>query len=367
MRPTTRHQQTRRSEWACVRRLSSVAATFRSACSRPKAAAAALAAGIVLLPLTATKGTAQGTAPTYTVLYSFTAGNFNNNSVSGLIQDAAGNLYGTTDGGGNVFSCGGFGCGVVFKLDPSGNETVLYSFTGGADGAIPEAGLIRDAAGNLYGTTSEGGNTSGSCAGYGGCGVVFKLDAAGNETVLYTFTGGADGLWPYAGLIRDAAGNLYGTTVFGGTYGAGSGLQAGPVRKRDCAVHLHRRGGRRVSLRRLDPGRSRQPLRHDLMRAAIRAARVSLAMDVEWSSSWTRQETRPCFTPSPAGRTGRVPTRAWSGTAPVTFTARPSTGGTISFCMPTRCGVVFKVDPAETRQCCTALRAVRTVGFPLPA
>ena len=75
-----RHQQTRRSEWACVRRLSSVAATFRSACSRPKAAAAALAAGIVLLPLTATKGTAQGTAPTYTVLYSFTAGN-NNNSV----------------------------------------------------------------------------------------------------------------------------------------------------------------------------------------------------------------------------------------------------------------------------------------------
>jgi uncharacterized repeat protein (TIGR03803 family) len=105
------------------------------------------------------------------------------------------------------------GCGVVFKLDTTGTETVLHTFTAGADGAEPDAGLIRDSAGNFYGTTYLGG--------INGNGVVFKLDTTGTETVLYSFTGGADGGSPAAGLIRDSAGNLYGTTYEGGTSDAG--------------------------------------------------------------------------------------------------------------------------------------------------
>jgi uncharacterized repeat protein (TIGR03803 family) len=160
-----------------------------------------------------------------TVLYAFSGGGDGGLPQAGLIQDAAGNLYGTTYYGGNTSSSscfigGSFGCGVVFKLDPSGQETVLYAFSGGADGANPSAGLIRDAAGNLYSTTQLGGNTSNAICGAAGCGVVFKLDPSGKETVLYTFTGGADGLDPYAGLVRDAAGNLYGTTGYGGNEGS---------------------------------------------------------------------------------------------------------------------------------------------------
>ena len=152
---------------------------------------------------------AQG--PSETVLHAF--GNLRKgaNPAAGVIRDTAGNLYGTTSGG------GASGAGVVFKVDAAGEEKVLYSFTGGADGGYPEAGVLRDAAGNLYGTTSGGG----SGVGYAGAGVVFKVDTAGQETVLYTFTGGADGSQPYAGVIRDVAGNLYGTTSGGGASGAG--------------------------------------------------------------------------------------------------------------------------------------------------
>jgi uncharacterized repeat protein (TIGR03803 family) len=106
-----------------------------------------------------------------------------------------------------------------FKVDPSGNETLLYAFTGGyqvpggADGGGPYAGVIRDSAGNLYGTTADGGPA--------GRGVVYKLDAADNETVLYSFTGGADGSQPQAGVILDSAGNLYGTTSGGGENSGG--------------------------------------------------------------------------------------------------------------------------------------------------
>jgi uncharacterized repeat protein (TIGR03803 family) len=127
---------------------------------------------------------------------------------SSLIRDSKGNLYGTTNGG------GASGAGVVFKIDTSGNETVLYSFTGGADGDGPFAGVIRDSAGNLYGTTYGGGAS--------GAGVVFKVDTSGSETVLYSFTGGADGANPFwVTLARDSKGNLYGTTQFGGASNAG--------------------------------------------------------------------------------------------------------------------------------------------------
>ena len=137
----------------------------------------------------------------------------------GVIRDAAGNLYGVTAGG------GAYCCGVVYKVDTTGSETLLYSFTGGSDGGGPDSALVMDKAGNLYGTTSSGGNSE--CGGTG-CGVVFELSpqAGGDwtETTLYTFcsqTNCADGEEPGGGLVRDSAGNLYGTTYFGGTYDDG--------------------------------------------------------------------------------------------------------------------------------------------------
>jgi len=145
-----------------------------------------------------------------TVLYSFIVGGLGPGYYpqAGLIRDAAGNLYGTTNVGGSSFS------GTVFKLQRAGKITVLHSFSGGADGGYPYAGLIGDAAGNLYGTTWVGGAS--------GLGTVFKLDKNGNQTVLHSFAGGTDGASPYAGLILDTAGNLYGTTVYGGTSNRGT-------------------------------------------------------------------------------------------------------------------------------------------------
>jgi uncharacterized repeat protein (TIGR03803 family) len=122
------------------------------------------------------------------------------------VMDKAGNLYGATAGGGTA------GLGTVFRLDAAGHETTLYSFTGtNGDGANPAAGVIMDSAGNLYGTTENGGQ----CV--SGCGTVFKLDPSGKETLLYSFTGmNGDGRDPVAGVIMDNAGNLYGTTEEGG-------------------------------------------------------------------------------------------------------------------------------------------------------
>jgi len=156
-----------------------------------------------------------------TVLYSFTGKLDGANPYAGVILDSAGNLYGTTAAGGTG------GAGVVFKLDTTGHLTVLYSFTGGSDGAYPYAGVILDSAGNLYGTTAYGGNKSG----HAGSGVVFKVDTTNHETVLYTFTGSADGGVPEAAVISDSAGNLYGTTYLGGT------AKAGVVYKLDTTGH----------------------------------------------------------------------------------------------------------------------------------
>jgi uncharacterized repeat protein (TIGR03803 family) len=142
-----------------------------------------------------------------TVLYSFTGGDDGRNPLGGVVFDSAGNLYGTTKAGGFA------NAGVVFKLNPAGQETVLYNFRGGADGHSPVAGVILDSAGNLYGTTSAGGAAN--------AGVVYMVNPAGQETVLYSFTGGADGSLPYAGVVRDSSGNLYGTTVEGGAGGEG--------------------------------------------------------------------------------------------------------------------------------------------------
>jgi uncharacterized repeat protein (TIGR03803 family) len=133
-----------------------------------------------------------------TVLHSFTGGTDGGYPSAGLLLDAAGNLYGDTG-----FN-GAFAYGTVFKLDASTTHklTLLHSFNGGRNGGTPVASLIRDAACNLYGTTLVGGVSN--------AGVVFKLDTAGNETLLYSFTRGWDGVSPFGSLIRDAAGNLYG-------------------------------------------------------------------------------------------------------------------------------------------------------------
>ena len=159
-----------------------------------------------LLGLAAVPPSAKG--QTLTTLHSFEyVDGTATGPLTGVIRDAAGNLYGTTTGGGDVSCYEPAGCGTVFKLDRTGEKTVLHSFTRGADGARPFAGLIRDTAGNLYGTTGEGGTFN--------FGTVFKVDATGAETVLHSFNW-VDGLGPAAGVIRDAIGNLYGTTEYGG-------------------------------------------------------------------------------------------------------------------------------------------------------
>ena len=135
----------------------------------------------------------------------------------GMVRDSAGNLYGTTayGGSGGGSNCGNFGCGTIFKLDTTGKETVLHSFVG-TDGHGPRGGLIRDAAGNLYGTALYGGDLS-RCGGLG-CGTVFKLDATGKLSVLYAFEGGLDGAQPIGNLAGDSKGNLYGDTYEGGSF-----------------------------------------------------------------------------------------------------------------------------------------------------
>jgi uncharacterized repeat protein (TIGR03803 family) len=132
-----------------------------------------------------------------------------------LIADSAGNLYGTTSGGGQG-TCEFGGCGTVFKVSPDGTESVLYSFLGGNDGAMPDGGLVADRAGNLYGTTLEGGGANND-------GTIFKLAADGTETVLYAFQGGSDGAFPRGGLIADKKGNFYGTTAAGGSTNCSDG------------------------------------------------------------------------------------------------------------------------------------------------
>jgi len=171
-----------------------------------------MALAIVLVPAVIVAQTAQ--APTYAALYAFSAGTDAAQPFAGLVRDKAGNLYGTTASG------GAFGYGTVFKVDTSGNETVLHSFSG-VDGAIPLAGLVRDKAGNLYGTTAYGG-ASFMINGDSGDGTVFKVDTSGNETVLHSFTNSPDGAQPVASLVMDKSGNLHGTTVGGGASNFGT-------------------------------------------------------------------------------------------------------------------------------------------------
>jgi len=154
------------------------------------------------------------------VLHSFPGGKDGASPLAGLIRDANGNVYGTIIGGGGTGCFDSHGCGVVFKVNSSDKETRLHTFSGGSDGGNPQSDLIRDANGNIYGTTTSGGDAS--CDAPYGCGVAFKLNPKGVYSVLHTFTGGTDGANPPAGLIRDASGDFYGTTVAGGANGCGT-------------------------------------------------------------------------------------------------------------------------------------------------
>jgi uncharacterized repeat protein (TIGR03803 family) len=168
----------------------------------------------------------------WTILYSFTGGADGSGPDGHLASDKVSNFYGATEAGGDL-NCddGGYGCGTVYKVDETtGKETVLYSFRGGADGKVPFGGLVRDASGNLYGTTYYGGDFN--CKGSpDGCGTIFKIDErTGEETVLYTFHGGTDGGASFGGLTLDGQSNLYGTTSDGGGVGC-SGAGCGVVFK----------------------------------------------------------------------------------------------------------------------------------------
>ena len=149
-----------------------------------------------------------------TILHSFNASGDGAYPEAGVVLDKKGNLYGTTSFG------GAYGYGTVFKVTPSGAETILHTFGGGGDGAYPEAGVVLDKKRNLYGTTSFGGGS--------GYGTVFKVTPSGAETILYGFgASGQEGI-PYGGVILDKLGNLYGTTTYGGTYDLGTVFELTP-------------------------------------------------------------------------------------------------------------------------------------------
>jgi uncharacterized repeat protein (TIGR03803 family) len=139
----------------------------------------------------------------YSVLYAFQGGSDGLVPSGNLARDEAGNLYGATSDAGATSN------GTVFKLTPGGVKTTLYAFGSLPDGSVPQGGVVIDGAGNLYGTTTSGGTS--------GHGTVFKVAPNGTESVLYSFTGGVDGGSPEAGVILDGAGNLYGDTYLGGT------------------------------------------------------------------------------------------------------------------------------------------------------
>jgi uncharacterized repeat protein (TIGR03803 family) len=190
---------------------------------------------LIVILTAAALATTGASAQTLTTLYSFAGPPDGAYPGAGLTADASGNLYGTTGFGGDALCFAPYGCGTVFKLTPSGTETVLYSFTGAPDGEEPDAGLTADASGNLYGSTYSGGSPS-PCYNYGssrspGCGTVFEVTPSGTETVLHSFTGdyGSDGQYPYAPLIVDASGNFYGTTYSGGA-GYGTVFKVTPSR-----------------------------------------------------------------------------------------------------------------------------------------
>jgi uncharacterized repeat protein (TIGR03803 family) len=142
-----------------------------------------------------------------TVLHTFSG--FDGGNPSGqIVRDQSGNIYGVTTFGGD------YGYGTVFRLAPTGEESVLHSFSGATDGSEPYGGLYQDAEGNLYGTSSQGGEFN--------YGTVFKITALGRYAVVHSFKGGEYGAYPYAGVITDEQENIFGTTYQGGSNNYGT-------------------------------------------------------------------------------------------------------------------------------------------------
>ncbi len=178
--------------------------------------------------------TANGGLYGYGTVFKMTPGgtlttlhDFNNTDGSGpqydsLVQGTDGNFYGTTNGGGAITATCPYGCGTVFKMTPDGTLTTLHSFTFGADGAFPWAGVIQAADGNFYGTTST------NAYGVNGNGTVFKITPAGTLTTIHTFTG-TEGSLPSAALIQATDGNFYGTARGGGTTNSGTIFKVTPA------------------------------------------------------------------------------------------------------------------------------------------
>jgi uncharacterized repeat protein (TIGR03803 family) len=164
------------------------------------------------------------------VLHRFGRGSDGRNPHGGLVADKKGNLYGTTVNGGR------YSAGTIYELSPSGVETVLYDFSGGEDGSLPIAGLAIDRDGRLYGTTEYGGYFSYYCQ--AGCGTVFEISppigsrGSWKYLVIHEFVGGdpGDGALPVDPLLLDGKGNLYGTTFVNQVYGGGTAFELTPAR-----------------------------------------------------------------------------------------------------------------------------------------
>lgn len=159
-----------------------------------------------------------------TVVYAF-AGGATGRGPNGVIFNRHGNLYGTTVRGGNKTTsyCRLGGCGLVFKIFKNGQEDVLHRFVGPPDGSYPRGSLVQDSQGSLYGVTNSGG--AAPC----NCGTIFKIDTHGNETILHSFSDSPDGSTPDEGLMLDSQGDLYGTTWNGGPFGAGTVYKLDPA------------------------------------------------------------------------------------------------------------------------------------------
>ena len=272
---------------------------------RGRAVSAALTLAVVLVLGVVTTHSAQ--AQTFTVLYKFAGGTGDGcDPYAGLVRDTAGNLYGTTVG------CGAFGWGTVFKVDTSRAETVLFNFSySNGDGAIPYGGLVRDSAGNLYGTTDYGGSS--------GNGVVFKLDTSGKETVLHNFAGGTkDGCDPlYESLVRDSAGNLYGTTNRCGAFGYGTVFKVDTSGKETV---LHSFAGY--------PADGCYPYAGLVRDSAGNLYGTTdgcgaFAYGTVFKVDTSSKETVLHNFAEGTGETGAIPSQVWSGTARVICTAPP--------------------------------------------
>jgi len=266
------------------------------------------------------------TAQTFDVIYSFGATVTDGVSPVGrLAIDAEGNLYGATAYGGTG-NCSG-GCGVVFKLDTTGAETVLYNLPG-SKSKSPEAGVIRDPAGNLYGTTYNGGDS--------GNGTIYAVDPSGNGTVLHALVGGQDGSEPLTGLIS-MQGELYGTTLRGGDATCNCGVIF-KISKGGAYHVIHRFTG--------TDGNGPQDLVADSAGNIYGAAAGGGAFGAGDIFKLDSSGTLTVLYSFPGGSSGSQPSGRITRDVNGNFHGTTVHGGNLTCLPPNGCGVVFRVDSA---------------------